>query len=507
MSSLKDDRNRKSADELHLPLRRRSLAARVRNYFFAGILVVAPIGITFWLIWQFVTLIDAQVTPLIPHRWNPSTYLPISVPGLGVVVAAVLITLLGFLTAGYLGRLITSTADRLVNRLPLLGSIYSWTKQLFETVFSHTSTAFREVVLVEYPDRGIWAVGFLTGKTVGEVQSLTDDLVFNVFVPATPNVTTGFLLFIPGRDIVPLKMTVEEGLKLVISGGIVEPKKIAPNLMDPYRERLEKEHEGRAEAAREAARRSAQAEEQEDVQEDEHSSDHPRSPKPVRLLRRLRNYFFAGILVVAPIGITIWLGWKIITYLDNKILPLIPAAWHPETYLPFSVPGLGVILFVLVLSTVGFLTAGIFGRSLIMMGERLVNTMPIVGGLYSGLKQLFETILKEQSRAFREVVLVQYPRKDSWAIAFVTAESEGEIQEKTEEEVLGVFLPTTPNPTSGFLLYVPKKEMTFMEISVEDGLKMVISGGIVTPENKAESGPEKSVPQGPAESGAEKNIA
>lgn len=455
-------------------IRRRSLATRIRNYFFAGMLVVAPIGITFWLVWQFVTFIDDQVTPLIPYRWNPSTYLPVSVPGIGVVVAAILITLIGFLTAGFLGRLITTYADRLVNRLPLLGSIYSWTKQLFETVFSQKSAAFREVVLVEYPCRGIWAIGFLTGKTVGEVQSLTDDVVYNVFVPATPNVTTGFLLFIPGRDIVHLKMSVEAGLKLVISGGIVEPKMVAPKFMDGYRERLEKEYEEKARIEQEAGK----------------IADTPGSPAPVRFLRRLRNYFFAGILVVAPIGITIWLGWKIITYLDNKILPLFPAAWHPETYLPFSVPGLGVILMVLVLSTVGFLTAGIFGRSLVLMGERVVNTMPIVGGLYSGLKQLFETILKEQSRAFREVVLVEYPRKESWAIAFVTVESEGEIQDKTEEDVLGVFLPTTPNPTSGFLLYVPKTEMTKLKLSVEDGLKMVISGGIVTPEGESEKADE-----------------
>ncbi|MEE9210295.1 MAG: DUF502 domain-containing protein, partial [Kiloniellales bacterium] len=200
---------------------RPGLLSRLRTYFFAGILVTAPVGITFWLAWKLIAFIDNQVTPLVPPKWNPETYLPFGVPGLGLIISIVVLTLIGFLAAGYAGRAIVNMGERLVARVPVARSVYSWTKQVFETVLSQKSTAFKEVVLIEYPCRGVWAIGFLTGQTVGEVQGLTDETVYNVFIPATPNPTTGFLLFIPQRDIHHLEMTIEEGIKLVISGGIV----------------------------------------------------------------------------------------------------------------------------------------------------------------------------------------------------------------------------------------------------------------------------------------------
>ncbi len=205
-----------------------SLAARLRNYFLAGILITAPISITFYLAWIFINFVDGKVTPLIPVQYNPSTYLPVGIPGLGLLIIVVVLTLIGALTAGYAGRFVTRLYESLLNRMPVIRGVYSATKQIFETVLAQKSTAFREAVLVEYPRRGLWAVAFITGRTEGEVQNLVAEDMVNIFLPTTPNPTSGFLLFVPKKDLIPLSMAVEDAIKMVISGGIVTPPDTRP---------------------------------------------------------------------------------------------------------------------------------------------------------------------------------------------------------------------------------------------------------------------------------------
>ncbi|MBM3516611.1 MAG: DUF502 domain-containing protein [Alphaproteobacteria bacterium] len=201
-----------------------SFPRRLRTYFLTGIVVTGPIGITIYLVWVTVAFIDAKVTPLIPTRYNPESYLPFDIPGLGVVVALVGLTLVGFVSVHLLGRTVLHLGDRIVKRMPVVRSIYGTLKQIFETVLAQSSTSFREVVLFEYPRKGTWVLGFVTGATRGEIQSLTEGEMVNVFVPTTPNPTSGFLLFVPRRDLVTLAMSVEDGIKLVISGGLVSPE-------------------------------------------------------------------------------------------------------------------------------------------------------------------------------------------------------------------------------------------------------------------------------------------
>lgn len=201
---------------------------------------------------------------------------------------------------------------------------------------------------------------------------------------------------------------------------------------------------------------------------------------------RLRNYFITGIIVVAPISLTIYLISLIINLIDDKILPLFPERYNPETYLPFAVPGIGVLVFVLVLTLVGWLTTGLVGRTIVRVGENLLDRMPVVRSIYSALKQIFETVFSQNSRAFRDVVLIPYPREGCWALGFATGTTRGEVQDVIQDEVVNVFLPTTPNPTSGFLLFLPKRDVIFLEMTVEQGIKLVISGGVVTPELLAE---------------------
>jgi uncharacterized membrane protein len=204
-------------------------------------------------------------------------------------------------------------------------------------------------------------------------------------------------------------------------------------------------------------------------------------PGPISLGARLRAYFLAGVIVTAPIGITVLLIWQFISFLDSHVASLIPERYNPETYLPFSVPGLGLLITIAFLTLVGFLAAGLAGRTLVRLGERLLSRMPVVRSVYGTLKQIFETVLAQSSRSFREVVLIEYPRRGLGAIGFVTGPTKGEIQVRSEDEMVNVFLPTTPNPTSGFLLFVPRRDLVPLDMSVEEAMKLVISGGIVTP--------------------------
>ncbi len=219
------------------------------------------------------------------------------------------------------------------------------------------------------------------------------------------------------------------------------------------------------------------------------SDDPPPQPhepliRPARrggLLGRLRTYLLAGIIVTAPIGITMWILWAFVNFVDEKVMPLVPEKYNPETYLPFSVPGIGLIVLLVTLILIGMMFSGFLGRVYIRIGERIVDRVPVVRHLYGALKQILEAVLAQQSGAFREVVLIEYPRRGIWVIGFVTKTSEGEIQHLFREEMVNVFLPTTPNPTSGFLLFVPRQDLIHLDMTIEAGAKLVISGGIVTP--------------------------
>jgi uncharacterized membrane protein len=229
----------------------------------------------------------------------------------------------------------------------------------------------------------------------------------------------------------------------------------------------------------------------------------PEGPGKPTLFARLRTYFLTGIIVTAPIAITIFLVWQFITFLDSSVGGFVPRQYNPETYLPFGIPGIGLIIMLAFLTLVGFVTAGFAGRTLVRTGERLLSRMPIVRSVYGTLKQIFETVLNQSSRSFREVVLVEYPRRGIGAIGFVTGPTRGEIQDRTDEDLVNIFLPTTPNPTSGFLLFVPRKDLIHLDMTVEEGIKMLISGGIVTPRvdddeqlaAAAKNGPNRLQPQ------------
>lgn len=205
---------------------------------------------------------------------------------------------------------------------------------------------------------------------------------------------------------------------------------------------------------------------------------------------RLRAYFLAGILVTAPLAITIALANWMIGFVDSQIVPMIPMRYNPDVYLKeylgyeIGIPGLGLIVLVVFITLVGAMTAGYLGRFIIKFSENMLNRMPIIRGVYGASKQILETVLKNQSNAFRQAVLVEYPRRGLWAVAFITGRTEGEVQNLIADDLVNIFLPTTPNPTSGFLLFVPRQDMILLDMPVDEAIKMVISGGIVTPPDR-----------------------
>ncbi|WP_138509885.1 DUF502 domain-containing protein [Maricaulis alexandrii] len=206
------------------------------------------------------------------------------------------------------------------------------------------------------------------------------------------------------------------------------------------------------------------------------------------MFRWLRNSFLTGIVIVTPLGVTFYLIVTFVNFVDNVVKPLIPARYNPENYLPgdFTIPGLGVLIAVLLLTLLGALAANIFGRSIIGLGERILAGVPLVRNIYGAIKQIVETVFSGKSNSFKEVVLIEYPMKGTWVVAFVSANGNAELRKNISEDVIGLFVPTTPNPTSGFLLYTPRSNTVPIDMSVEEAAKLIISFGMVSPDKLPE---------------------
>jgi uncharacterized membrane protein len=220
-------------------------------------------------------------------------------------------------------------------------------------------------------------------------------------------------------------------------------------------------------------------------------------PRPPRrgLFSGLRNSFLTGLVVITPISLTIWLVWSVIGWVDGFVLPFVPGRYNPEIWLQqrfdvaIDIRGLGVAFFLIFTITVGWIAKGLIGRSIISSAESLVLTMPVVRSVYSGVKQIVETVLSQDTASFEHACLVEYPRRGIWAIAFVSTSAKGEVAARAEVPMVSVFLPTTPNPTSGFLLFVPADDIVVLDMSVEEAAKLVISAGLVYPNGGAEPVP------------------
>ncbi|MCL6708851.1 DUF502 domain-containing protein [Pseudomonas sp. R2.Fl] len=217
------------------------------------------------------------------------------------------------------------------------------------------------------------------------------------------------------------------------------------------------------------------------------------SPERISLAARLRNNFLTGVIICAPMAITIYLTWTFIRWADSWVKPYIPDRYNPEAYLKFAIPGFGLLIAIVVITLVGFLGRNLIGRSIVRYSEYVLHRMPLVRTVYKGTKQIFETVLKEQSNSFKKVGLIEFPQPGTWALVFVSTDARGEIAAKLNEdgeEMVAVFLAPTPVPTAGFLLFVPRTKLKLLDMSPEEGVKLLISAGLVTPDYTSPDAPE-----------------
>jgi uncharacterized membrane protein len=198
---------------------------------------------------------------------------------------------------------------------------------------------------------------------------------------------------------------------------------------------------------------------------------------------RIRNYFLTGLVVAGPLAVTAWIAWSFITWVDNWVRPLIPPIYRPETYLPWPIPGTGLVVAFFALTLLGFLTANLIGRTLVGWGEGLLHRMPIVRPIYKTMKQIFEALFSKEGSSFRKVGLVEFPAPDMWSLVFISAPPGGDVADKLPAgEHLSVFLPCTPNPTTGFFFFVKRKDVIELDITVENAMTVLISAGMVQPD-------------------------
>ena len=196
---------------------------------------------------------------------------------------------------------------------------------------------------------------------------------------------------------------------------------------------------------------------------------------------KLKNYFFTGLLLVVPVAMTFMVVRWLVNLMDSMLISMLPGALHPDVLFGLSIPGVGLVATLLLILAIGMLAANMFGRSLVNFSERMVDRIPVVKGIYMLFKQVSDTVFNRDRGAFRQVVLIEYPRKEIWSVAFVTGVSSGEVQTVTERNLVNIFVPTTPNPTSGFYILVPEDDMIPLTMTVEEAFKLIISGGMVTP--------------------------
>jgi uncharacterized membrane protein len=200
------------------------LGSRIRNYFLTGLVVAGPVAITLWLVWSFVTWVDGLVRPFIPVAYRPETYLPIKVPGTGMIIAFIALTLLGFLTANLVGRTLVEAGEMILERMPVVRPLYRGLKQVFETLFSKSGSTFRTVALIEFPSPGMWSLVFLSTPPGADITDrLPSEEHVSVFMPCTPNPTTGFFFYVPRRSVIELDIPVEAAAKLIMTAGMIQP--------------------------------------------------------------------------------------------------------------------------------------------------------------------------------------------------------------------------------------------------------------------------------------------
>jgi len=196
--------------------------------------------------------------------------------------------------------------------------------------------------------------------------------------------------------------------------------------------------------------------------------------------KNIKNIFLTGIVAIVPVGVTFYILYLIVGMM-NKLVEIIPDGFHPDQLLPYHIPGLGVIITLILIFTAGLVTKSYLGKKAVSLGEKILGKIPLVRGVYNALKQLLEAMFSDKGDSFKKAVMIEYPRKGLYSIAFVTGDSRGEVQSRTSQKCINLFVPTTPNPTSGFYIMIPETDVVHLDMTVEEAFTLIISGGVLSP--------------------------
>ena len=416
---------------------RQPFAAFIRDLLITGALFALPIGLTLWIVVLLFRLADnAALALLFPTLADPRA-LPFVFPGLGLALTLALITLLGAISAGVLGRFFLTTAEKLfLDRLPVVRNLYKTSKQVARTILSEHSKAFREAALLRYPHESAWSIAFVSARPHPEVRRLLGQDITTLFLPAVPNPTTGFLLFAEPQQWRRLDMSLEDALKFVVSGGIVQRR-------------------GRPDPAA-SARRSER-----------------------HFGQWARKHFLGGLLIGLPVFFTLWLCWQIAVFLDNLLRPLLPGALLPSN--PWiALPGVGILMTFVLVAGAWLARARLDRTHYFAACRGFTGACAVCGRGVFGVEMILDSAFSRSALAFRESVLFEYPHPGVWGIGFLTSDESEALRRSMgsdAEEMVNIFFPTTPNPTTGFFLVVPRSRVKVMEISLEEAFKLVLSIG------------------------------
>jgi len=424
----------------------------VRGYLVRGLLVLVPLGITAYVLWLVYMLTAGHLAPFIrQHLLHiPSA----AVAPLSVLLFLIILYLTGFTAAWVVGRRLIALGETILHRIPLVKSVYTASKQAVEMLSAQGKEAgYKAAVFIDFPFPGARTMAFVTGKS--EVEGVGPH--YRVFVPTTPNPTSGYLLLLPPEHVKDSGLSVEEAAKCIMSAGVVTPALLAAQPVENLSTPLESTSLAEGYVAPSA----------------------PEEKEPATFGALMRKRLVSGFLVLVPLGITALLMNLLYEFTAGRITPLAERLAGPLH--PIWTPILSVILFVAILYSVGYIATAFVGVRLIHLAERVIERIPVATTIYSASKQIMEAVFGGTGPSFKAAVLVSFPYPGAWALGFLM----GSMEVRDDETHYKVFLPTVPNVTVGLLQFFRADDIRACNLTVEEAVKTAVSCGLVGPPNVA----------------------
>ena len=459
--------------------RKRSLWLRIRKNtrgrFLSGLLVVVPLGITIFTLTFLYNSTAGFFEPIIRQYLG---YVPrYAVPTVSVIVFLSGLYLIGLLATAMVGRNLIALGEAIIRRIPVVTTVYGASKQMVETLsFSGKGANFKSVAIVDFPRPGMKAIGFITGTIFIE----GDREYYKVFITTTPNPTSGYFEIMPSERVTISSLTVEEAIKLVMSGGIIAPDEIAAAQPEPQGPPV------RSSTFRLGKKAQIPNLKVELRTEDDLGDTHDQPPSPKKVVKPslwaqikliFRSRLLSGMLVIVPLGITVFVLNTLYDYTAGRLVPVVKTF---QGELPdYAVPAMSIVVLIVSVYLIGFVATVVVGRQIFSLTEAIIRRTPLAKTIYGASKQVVEAIsFREQGSTFSAAVLVEFPFPGMKAVGFMT----GSMHGADGKDYFTVFIPTTPNISVGLFELVAPEDLLWCDLSVEEAIKMALSAGLIAPE-------------------------